>query len=112
LTNVADILDRAADEMMIRGKATGRLVENDSVCAIGALCVANGMTEKAMIPSGPNHWIMLPGVVEFGTFLKKKYQSLITTGVIKCVYKFSDQNSEETVIEMMRLCAKELRENG
>src|SRR2546423_891511 len=44
---VADVLDRAHDEMLIRGRAKGAMVDAEGrVCLRGAICCAVGMDES------------------------------------------------------------------
>lgn len=116
----SEVLDRAADEMMIRGRGTGYLLHSltGKVCAVGALALANGLSQEDL-----NHAVDIdpyievnekPGTAEFSRYIGKTYPEFVSSrawqsGVV-LIYNANDDNIIDE--EDFRIAAKELREEG
>lgn len=136
----SESLDKAADEMMIRGKAEGYMIVKEdttnqvqgSVCALGALALANGVLEEEIDRTfNEGNAGLLPGAKELTTHLVLKmklhedpeFEEVFPWDFIpeindnKGYHSYNEETNEGEFVavdiqEEMRLCAKDLREQG
>src|SRR5438034_1125699 len=112
--DLVEIFEKAADELTIRGKCVGALIEDVSVvvdgllttrfvsggkvCTLGALCLANGYSENQLFECD-DYDESLPGAIEFGRFLiEKKFinaKPLDSNPDFEVVIRFNDSNEDE-----------------
>src|SRR5438876_3348714 len=104
---------------MIRGKFEFALIEkkgfgyvrNGKVCAVGAIALANGVSEWDL--GLIQQYFTVPGVNEFGKFLiDHDYCDANTHSCAVYLYSDLESVSAAEIADLMRECAKELREKG
>lgn len=126
---IADVLDRAADELLDRGVCVG-LRNDHHVCTIAAIALAEGWVDDDLIHgySSPatfylGRWLMLMGLVPAryaGAPCAKRLDPTKRVDCSQAVYVFSDMAAMEAlktfedatghVADTVRSCAKFVRE--
>lgn len=107
---VADVLERAADLLWVRGRAIGFGERADgTVCPLGAIALAEGRgTDDDEV------YRLTPAVRATATYLYRHPEIVPDEGlahsVLGTVFRWNDTTEDdELVIDTMRRCAKEVR---
>lgn len=113
---VADVLERAADLLWVRGRSKGPAGVDDTTCVLGAVSVVNGESATAW-----NRTAESPAASAFGSYLLR-HPDLWRDGWAKdrahsgwgvpgdaCWLWNDATEDDDLVIDSLRRCAKELR---
>lgn len=111
MTNLAEIYENAADELTVRGRTTGKIfdVATGRVCAIGALCLANGEFVDYLLYR--RNYLDIPGLAEFDEFLVDAGISIAYDMVGVSTYRTNDKSPNLDMADLFRQAAKEIRNN-